>query len=266
MAKAKRFQRFPNTLISCARFKGTSKATFIDKLDLETDILTAIDEIPKFIQRHTLNHVVFKGMVREEIPEYPPLMIREILINAFVHANYEVLGSRFTIAIFDDRLEIQNPGILMPGMTLEYLKAGISRIRNSVLARVFLELGLVEAWGSCYERIRDICSAANCPEPTWEELGSILRVTLRPSDHDPIMIQKVDHEINLLEKNEIQERILSLLETHESMSLKELASYISPIASLRTLRYELSKLKELGLIDTEGHARGAKWKRVNLNK
>lgn len=43
----------------------------------------------------------------------------------------------------------------MPDITLEYLKVRISRIRNSVLARVFRELGLVEAWGSCYELSRN---------------------------------------------------------------------------------------------------------------
>ena len=49
---------------------------------------------------------------------------------------------------FDDRIEIENPGVLIPGLSLEDLPRGISRLRNRVISRVFRELGLIEQWGS----------------------------------------------------------------------------------------------------------------------
>jgi len=52
------------------------------------------------------------------------------------------------IAFFDYRIEVDNPGILLPGMTIEDMKQGVSKIRNAVIARVFRELGLIEQWGS----------------------------------------------------------------------------------------------------------------------
>lgn len=83
-------------------------------------------------------------MKRRDIPEYPVDGIREALTNALVHANYETSGTRIFIAIYDDKLEIQNPGAMPPGMSIEQFKAGISRIRNPVIARVFGELGLTK--------------------------------------------------------------------------------------------------------------------------
>lgn len=171
---------FPYAEVRCARFAGTTRAEFIDRLEIEGGLLSAIEEVPKFIRRNTKMMGKFGAMQRRDIPEYPIDGIREALINALVHANYEISGTRIFVAIYDDRLEIQNPGIMPPGMSIEQFKAGISRIRNSVIARVFGELELIEEWGSGYKRIEDACAKAGYPEPIWEELGTVLRVTFFP--------------------------------------------------------------------------------------
>ena len=116
---------FPNTRISCARFKGLNKAVFIDRQDYNFDFFTALEEVRRFIQRHTLNSAKFQGMYRKDIPEYSPAALREILINAFLHATYEIKGSHFMIAIYDDRIEIQNPEIFPLIMTFEDFKAEV---------------------------------------------------------------------------------------------------------------------------------------------
>lgn len=171
---------FPFAQVRCARFAGTTRAEFIDRLNIEGSILHAIDEVPKFIRRNTRMAGKFGSMQRKDIAEYPVDGIREAITNALVHANYEILGTRIFIAIYDDRLEIQNPGIMPPGMNIEQFKAGVSRIRNPVIARIFGELNLVEEWGSGYKRIKEICQQDGYPEPQWEELGTVLRVTFFP--------------------------------------------------------------------------------------
>jgi hypothetical protein len=50
-------------------------------------------------------------------------------------------------------VEVENPGILLPGLTVEELRDGVSRVRNRVLARVFKELGLIEQWGTGVQRM-----------------------------------------------------------------------------------------------------------------
>lgn len=171
---------FPYVEVRCARFAGTTRAEFIDRLEIDGGILSAIEEVPKFIRRNTKMTGKFGAMQRRDIPEYPVDGIREALINALVHANYEIVGTRIFVAIYDDRLEIQSPGVMPPGMSIEQFKAGISRVRNSVIARVFSELELIEEWGSGYKRIEESCSKAGYPFPIWEELGTVLRVTFFP--------------------------------------------------------------------------------------
>lgn len=222
---------FPYAEVRCARFKGTSRSEFIDRLNIEGGILAAIDEVPKFIRRNTKMAGKFGDMRRRDIPEYPVEGIREALTNAIAHANYEVTGSRIFVAIYDDRLEIQNPGIMMPGMSIEQFKAGVSRIRNPVIAKTLGQLELIEEWGSGYKRIKDACEQGGYPLPKWEEFGSALRVTFYP--HPEIeQIQKAGTKLGLswdqvgtkfkLEQEEIQ----LLTYCQEPKTIKELMDFM----------------------------------------
>lgn len=80
--------------------------------------------------------------------------------------------------LYDDRVEIENPGILLPGMTVEDVRQGVSKIRNRVIARVFRELDLIEQWGSGFRRILDEAEEQNLPEPVIEEIGMRVRFTI----------------------------------------------------------------------------------------
>lgn len=162
-----RQQVLPDARVSCARFSGSSKADFIDRLDLEGSIIEVIEQVPVFIRRNTRLYPKITGMRREDILAYPVAAVREILVNAVTHCDYSLAGMRVMIAIFNDRMEIQSPGTLPLGMTIDDFKAGLSRIRNRVIARVFRELGLMEEWGSGYRRVTDSCSRAGYPVPEW---------------------------------------------------------------------------------------------------
>ncbi|MBS0358954.1 MAG: hypothetical protein JSS53_06785 [Proteobacteria bacterium] len=100
---------FPFPEVRCAKFARTTRAEFIDRLNIEDAILRAIDEIPKSIRRDTKIPGKFGQMKRKDIPEYPIDGIREALTNALVHANYEISGTRIFATIYNNKLEIQNP-------------------------------------------------------------------------------------------------------------------------------------------------------------
>jgi predicted HTH transcriptional regulator len=253
-----RLVQFPNSEISCARFAGTTKADFIDRLDLKNSSLLSIEEIPKFIRRNTAMAAEFGDIKRNDISQYPINAIREVLLNALMHANYELRGSRFYVAIFDDRLEIQNPGNFPPGLTLEDFKAGISKIRNPMIARVFREKESLEAWGSGYERICKVCEKGGYPLPEWEEVGPIIRVTFYPlgSILRPAMKKLMHADIELSSR---QMEIITLLEKHRALSTKELMSELSNPPTDRWLRTELNQLVKLGYIKTEGATSSRKW-------
>ena len=77
-------------------------------------------------------------------------------MNAVMHRNY-LAHSNIQVCIFDDRIEIANPGGLYGGLTIEKMLSGISSIRNELVADVFLKMGIVEKWGTGIKRIRELC-------------------------------------------------------------------------------------------------------------
>lgn len=250
---------FPFAEVRCARFSGTTRAEFIDRLNIEGGILQAIEEVPKFIRRNTKMSGKFGAMKRRDIPEYPIDGIREALTNALVHANYEIPGTRIFVAIYDDKLEIQNPGIMPPGMSIEQFKAGVSRIRNPVIARIFGELELVEEWGSGYKRIRKACQLGGYPEPQWEELGTVLRVTFFP--HPEVAERAVmDDSVDSLSKfTKRQRAIVNILKKHDEFKLKEILVKLEDPPPERTLRFDLNVLREAGIVGSSGRAQKAIW-------
>lgn len=70
------------------------------------------------------------------------------MINAVIHRDYAILGSDIKVAIYDDMLEITSPGPLPDALSFEELGTGRSEIRNRILAPIFKDLKLIEAWGS----------------------------------------------------------------------------------------------------------------------
>ncbi len=175
-----RHRYFPDAQVRCALFRGTTKARFIDRKDVEGTVLDALDEVPGFIERNTRLAARIESMRREDIPEYPQVALREGLTNAIAHTDYTQRGMQIMVAIFTNRLEIQNPGTLPFPMTLDDLKRGVSRIRNPVMTRVLRELEFMEEWGTGYRRISEDCAQGGYPVPDWEELGAVVRIVFRP--------------------------------------------------------------------------------------
>jgi len=89
-----------------------------------------------------------------------------------------MLGAPIRVVFLDDRIEIESPGILLSGLTIEDMKQGTSRIRNYVIARVFRELHLIEQWGTGVRRIFEEAETLGLPEPKIEEIGMHLRFTV----------------------------------------------------------------------------------------
>jgi len=174
----KRLKLFPDALIRCVRFAGYNKSKVIDHLEIDDYPVYAVQEVIKFIERNTKMGVKFNKIKRIDIPEYPPIAIRETVINAVVHTDYTIKGSSVLISIFDDRIEITNPGGIPIGITLERALSGASRIRNRVIAKTFRELGLIEQWGSGLQRIIHSCNKKGLKKPLFEDFISEFMVTL----------------------------------------------------------------------------------------
>jgi len=249
---------FPNAKVRCARFQGTDKVGFIDLYDCEGTIVEAMNDVPNFIRRNTRLAAKIDQIQRQDIPEYALIAIREVLTNALVHADYSIKGMNPRIAIFSDRLEIENPGMLPFGYTLEEFTAGVSHIRNKVIARVFRELNLMEEWGTGYRRIIEACQSGGYQTPSWDELGTAIRVVFQPHLAAQEKIASVIHQ----ETKELtlrQQKILTFLQNKKPISAKTIHKDLKEEISERSLRNDLLELKAKGLLKMMGSGPSTLW-------
>jgi predicted HTH transcriptional regulator len=169
---------FPSAMVRCALFGSIKREDIIDSLDIQESLISAIDTAMNFIARNSRTALKIEYLHHKKVPQYPPVALREALINAVVHADYAQEGSSITVALFQNRIEITNPGSLPCGLTLERALSGSSKLRNRVLGRVFRELGLIEQWSSGLQRIISSCEEHGLPQPLFEEIGNQFRVTI----------------------------------------------------------------------------------------
>lgn len=177
-------------------------------------------------------------MRRRERWSLPPAAVREAIINAVAHADYAQRGAPIRLALFDDRLEVENPGILPLGLTVEDLLQGVSKLRNRVIGRAFHALGLVEQWGSGVQRMCAACRDAGLPEPVFEEIGTRFRVTISMQS---VMRPALDDR---------DQRILSVLASGRGLLTSEIASAIG--LTPRATRTRLARLVGRGLVSEIG--------------
>ena len=173
-----REQYFPDAWVQCGRFRGRDKVEIFDQAEIHEHLPDAVAAIELFLKKHAFKTAQFGAMRREDVWSIPLTILREAIVNALVHCDYSQRGTPIRIAFFDDRIDIESPGMLLPGMTVEDMKSGVSRIRNPVIARVFRELHLIEQWGSGVRRIFAEAAEQGLPEPAITEIATGLRLSI----------------------------------------------------------------------------------------
>ncbi len=225
---------FPDAEIRCGRFRGTTKEKIIDQIDISVPLPLAIDPILTFIERNISKEGRIGRIYREDVLEYPPIALREAVINALIHADYAMIGCHIQIAIFSDRIEITNPGGLPFGQTIEKALGGSSKIRNRVIAHVFRELKIIEQWGSGLRRIREACQVQGLKPPFLEDLNNQFRLTLFSKQVAAVTLPTWGQKLidRLKEEKEVSAK--------SAMKLWRI--------SARTTRLRLKKLQEMGFV------------------
>ncbi len=228
-----RARHFPDAWIQAGRFSGTKKSHIVDRQSILSLPVPAIEEAIAFVQKHTLHGARIGTVRRKELWSLPPVAVREAVINAVAHADYAQRGAPTRISIFDDRLEVESPGLLPFGLTVPDLHEGISKLRNRVIGRVFNALGLIEQWGSGVQRMLEACRDAGLPQPVFEEVATRFRVTIRT-----IRVATPD-------RDETDQSILDALGKGDGLTTREIAEKIG--LTTRATRTRLGRLVDRGL-------------------
>ena len=170
-------ESFPFSKTQCAVFAGTDRGEFIDKRDFEGPLYEQIEAAYTFVLRNIRLGAKVEGLLRREKYELPPDAIREMIINALCHRNF-LEPSFVQVAVYADRLEVTSPGGLYNGLTLEQALNGYSKQRNRIIAEVFNQMGLIEAWGTGIRRIQEAAGLFGLPDPEFIEMPDSFRVNL----------------------------------------------------------------------------------------
>jgi ATP-dependent DNA helicase RecG len=262
---------FDNLFIQCARFKGKTKEMFIDHIEMYEKPLEAIKQIEIFLKKHALRGFALDGMKRVDKWNIPLEALREVVINAIVHADYSVKGVPMRIAIYDDRIDVENAGNFLPGLTIEEIISGTSKIRNPMIVRVFKELGLVEQWGSGIPRIFGQITDLGLSTPKMEEISGRVRTTVEVENvgvnEENVGVNEENVGVNEenvgvnggnVGLNEIQEKIMLLLAKDVKITLKIMAEKLN--ITEKTIERNIKKLRAIGLIERVGSDKSGEWK------
>ncbi|MBN1662032.1 MAG: putative DNA binding domain-containing protein [Deltaproteobacteria bacterium] len=173
----------PNAVIKCARFKGKTMVRFLDMKDFKGNLIVAVGDVLAFIRRHISMGVgIGAKPVRKERWDYPLEALREAVVNAIVHRDYTDPGN-IQVRIFDDRLEIWSPGLLPKELNIKSLFSENRSIpRNRSLAGIFHDVGLIEGWGTGFQRMLDGCAVNGNPRPELKEMAGafVVKFIRRP--------------------------------------------------------------------------------------
>lgn len=273
--------------IQCAVFKGTTRAIFVDRREYSGPLWQQIEEALQFVLRNIHLGAKIEGIYRKDIYEFPPDSIRELIVNAAVHCSF-LQRSLIQIAIYDDRLEITSPGGLMPGVTIEKMKEGYSKIRNQAIARAFSYMNIIEQWGSGIPRIIREVSEYGLREPEFIDMDSALRINIyrgqigdsdlkdvtnvtknvtnvtksvidvtQSATHIDIGITDFAEPFPIDEEISLETKVLESIFAMPEITQVKLAEKFD--VTSRTIKRILAKLQDDGVVYREGSNRKGRW-------
>jgi len=157
---------FANMKLRCAVFGTNDTTVTLDMQDFEGDIFYLVKKAEEYILKNIHIGMKINGLKRVDVPEIDREAFREAVINAFCHRDYNEFDS-VNIAVFKNRLEIRNPGVLFGGLTIKRIRTEmISERRNELIADIFHRIHLVERWGRGIKLM-----LAKEPDTAFKEVG-----------------------------------------------------------------------------------------------
>jgi ATP-dependent DNA helicase RecG len=233
--------------LKCGRFLGTTPVRFIDEQTLGGNLFSQLDTALAFVTRNTRQTFRITGKAeRDVIPEYPVDAVREAIANALCHRDYAA-HDHSQVRIFDDRLEVWNPGQLPFGLTIAQLyEKHPSRPRNPLIAEAFFRARIIEHWGTGTNRMIEACEAAGVPPPEFTAEHGTFITTFRPLAA-PVMATDAPFDDSF---NARQQQAVEYLLKHETITSAKYRAMFS-VSKRQALR-DLGLLVERGVLSREG--------------
>ena len=173
-----------------ARFKGVKKVDFLDNRWVEGNIFELMDAVMSFFFKHlSLTGMTHHRIRHKEELEVPSNALREACLNAFTHRAWQFDNLQVNIAIYDDRVVIENPGRFPADINPNELerseeenKKNTSEPQNEIIAHVLYLTGTTEHWGRGLALMYDECDRTSVERPRYFNTENFVRIVFKRPD------------------------------------------------------------------------------------
>ncbi len=225
--------------------------------EIHGSILEQIDKTVELLHlKYMRAKITYDGMRRTERYFVPEDALREALLNAICHKQYQS-GIPVQISVYEDRLYIANCGCLPENWTLESLMSKhASKPYNPNIAHVFYLAGFIESWGRGVEKICSACRDDGIPDPKYSiNPGDIMIEFIAPKDRIVKVTGRVTDRVT-----DGEYEVLKLLAEDPGYTMPQLAERLN--ISRKTVAVRIKRLKETGMIERVGSDRKGYWKLI----
>ena len=231
--------------IKCAVFNGNNKLSFKDRKEFTGSVVKQLEDVLNYL--NIINKISGRiiNYKRVDIRDYPEFALRETILNAIIHRNYNFSGS-ILVSVFDDRIEVTSLGGLMTGLSIDDIIAGVSQTRNKNLANIFYRLEYVENYGTGIGRMIDVYKEFNL-KPEFITTDNSFKVILPNVNYKK---EKQDISINLLSQKDI---IINYLKENDKIK-REVVDVLFDISSARSKKI-LSEMVKENIIVKKGNGK-----------
>ena len=237
--------------LKLASYATNNKVTFTDLKLIEGNIYNLVGDALDYV----LNRINWRSEIgsrkRKEIPEIPERALREIIVNAFAHADYETIPE-IEIGIHPGQIEIYNPGPFPDDLTpLDFISRNLpSYKRNPLILDILFRSRDVEKSGTGFQRVNDYCKQQNVTWDFRKEAYGFFFEFIRTN-------VRINVQINA-ELTESEQVIFNLIQNNDGITKAEMAVRIGK--SEKTVQRIVSSLIKKCVVVREGSNKTGKWK------
>ena len=244
---------FQNAQLRVVRFKGISVThPVINRLDCSGTLWEMVDAAEEFIRKNIrlLSFRTSKSFQRDDKFEYPLKALREAIINALIHRNYQK-HSDVRVFIFDTRVEVINPGTFPEGVSPD---APVHEPVNPTLSQFMYDIGFIERYGSGIKMMKRLSKEWGNKAPRYEFHPLETKIIFDSPIQENTFIEIDDISEQL---NERQRNALFHVQKNGQITRKEYVQ-INQVANT-TAYEELRDMVNKSLLDVIGKGRGTKY-------
>ncbi|MBQ9436608.1 MAG: putative DNA binding domain-containing protein [Bacteroidales bacterium] len=262
---AKNPQRFiPQARIRLSVYSSDSPADLIDAQVFDACVFKTVEAIFQFLDMTYSKSVKVDGLYRTEKWNYPRIAVREGIMNAIVHRDYNAANGFMNILIFPNRMEIVCYGTPLINLTGNFMSAGYSVLRNPDIAHHCYYRQLIEMMGSGIPRMIQDCKTNSFDIPEFAVANDIVKVTFpnikhlrerkdKVNDDWKYLFEGIVEGITELKRNDIKSKLVTILYVlHEHPGLRTNAIEERTKIPSKSIERYLGLLKKSGIVYYSG--------------